>query len=125
VLRAIDRVLRPGGRLAFAVITFADGITAEEKLWAGGVSPENIDAGPGYPELLAEAGFVDIDVTDVTEQYGATIDAWVAAWDDEAAGIGRLMTAEEFADRQSRLRRSSQAVRRGLRRRYLISATSP
>ena len=115
-------MLKPGGRLAFFVITFAEGLTAEQKVWAGGHSPEQIDAGPGYPALLVAAGFDDYAVTDVSDAYAETVDDWIAAWDAEFVEIEALVGVEEFSDRQVRLRRAADAARQGLRRRYLITA---
>lgn len=123
MLRACHRILRPGGVLCFAVIGHADGLTDDETATAFGAGPDHADVGRGYPSLMATAGFDNMDVTDVTDAYLATLAAWVREWDVEAVELARIVGADEFVERQAKRRRAIGAARMGLLRRYLITAT--
>ncbi len=124
VLRASRRVLKPGGLISFLVIAVADDLTTAETEAARDAGPEHIDAGPGYPALMRRAGFENIDVMDVTDDYLMTLAAWIRAWDEESTDLEQLIGADQFAERQERRRRAFETTRAGLLRRYLISAVS-
>lgn len=122
MLRATRRVLKPGGRVAFLVIAIADGLGAEQLDRALDVGPEYAAAGDGYPALLAGAGFNDVALVDVSDEYRMTQQAWIQEWDTEAAAISRLIGNKEFAERQERRRRALAGTEEGLLERWLISA---
>jgi arsenite methyltransferase len=71
VLQEAFRVLRPGGRFAVSDIvhrdTMPDSARANADLWCGCVSGALSEG--EYRQLLAEAGFVDIDI-EPTREYG-------------------------------------------------------
>jgi len=119
VLRACGRVLVPGGRLSFLVITVAHGSSGVN---AGPVHAASRDP---YPRLLQEAGFAGVVETDVTDDYLATLEAWIREWEAESADLERLVGLDEFAERQIRRRKAAEAIRGGLLQRYLISAVWP
>jgi SAM-dependent methyltransferase len=123
VLRACLRVLRPSGVLCFAVIAHADGLIGDEAAEALAAGPDYADSGPGYERLMATAAFQDVDVSDATDAYLVTLEAWVREWDAEATKLARVVGADEFAERQAKRRRAIRAVRAGLLRRYIITAT--
>ena len=109
--------------MCFAVIAHAGGLTDDETTRALGAGTDYADAGPGYPSLMAAAGVGHVEVTDVTDAYLVTLAAWVREWDAEAVELARIVGADEFAEPQAKRRRAIDAVRAGLLRRYLITAT--
>ncbi len=125
MLRATSRVLKPGGLLSFLVIAVASGLSAAETNMALDAGPEHTDAGPGYPALMEAAGFEDIQVIDVTDEYVATLTAWIREWEAASTELEQLMGIDEFTERQKRRRQALAAARDGLLQRYLISAISP
>ena len=125
MLRATHRVLKRGGRLAFTVLAFRDGITDDEIARTGTLAPELFDAGPGYPTLLEQAGFADVAVDDVTPVYRETVAAWIRAWRDEGEGIEELVGTEEYEERRDRMNVALAAIDEGLRKRYLVTGVKP
>lgn len=123
VLRACNRVLKPGGRLVFLVIAAAVGLVAADLERALEVG--HVDAGPGYPTLVEQAGFIDAEVTEVTDVYLATLQNWYQAYQDETQALHELIGEEDYEDRQSRRVRNMATVGDGLVRRYLVSAQRP
>ena len=121
MLRACSRVLKPGAPLAFFVVTVADGVSARD-IEAG---PEYVDAEPGYPLLMTAAGFDNLELVEVTNEYVTTLSNSIRARDAESAELEDLLGADEFAEGQSSRRQELAAVHDGLLVRYLISAVRP
>ena len=124
MLRACVRVLRPGGVTAFYVIAPSPGLSAEELAFVTEAGPTDGDAGPGYGVLLDEAGFVDVEVTDITPEYRSTLQSWIEAYDDEADELRPLIGHEEFAEREARRIAARGAIDDGLLRRYFVRAVT-
>ncbi len=61
MLRACARVLKPGGRLAFFVIRDQPGLSPAQRAEAKARDNMYLVTGVPYPELLARAGFEEID----------------------------------------------------------------
>lgn len=94
---------------------------------AAGADEGEIDllaAGADYPDLMTEAGFDDVDVADVTDEYETTLTAWIREWDAERADLERLVGADAFAERRTHRMEDLQAIRAGRRRRFLVTGTS-
>ena len=111
--------------ISFLVIAVADGLSVAETDVALDAGPEHIDAGPGYPALMDAAGFEDVEVIDVTDDYLATLAAWIRAWDADSTELQQLIGVDEFTERQMRRRQAHATARDGLLRRCLISARRP
>lgn len=78
MLRACRRILRPGGRIGFLTILVADGLSARQRRRTAAVGPP-APIGPDGRSLAERAGFVEIDVRDVTADYLASARARLAA----------------------------------------------
>jgi cyclopropane fatty-acyl-phospholipid synthase-like methyltransferase len=123
VLRACARVLKPGGRIGYFVITDTEDLSATEaaKLLETGSGPAG--SGDVYASLMARTGFDEVDVTDVTADYETTLAGWIREWDAERSAIERLTGREAFDERRAKRLEDLDAIRSGHRHRYLISAT--
>src|SRR5436309_3156883 len=71
------KLLRPGGRHAFTTIHTPTGLTPAQHKLAGVAVPPAV-AGDDPAELLQRAGFTDIRVQDVTDDYLAASRSWRA-----------------------------------------------
>jgi len=107
--------------MSFLVIVAADGLSAEETRRVKDVGPEHITPGDGYGGLLEDAGFMDLDIVDVTEDYLAAQAAWIGEWKAERSDFEQLLGVKEYAERHARDQGALAAGRAGLMRRYLIS----
>jgi cyclopropane fatty-acyl-phospholipid synthase-like methyltransferase len=125
MLRACRALLRPGGRMAFTTILVAPGLKGAEHRRAVRAGPWQVLARRPYPELVEQAGFIDIVEIDVSEEYGRIQAAWLDANEARAAEVRRLLSDREFNDAQMDRRRALAAIERGLLRRSLITATRP
>jgi cyclopropane fatty-acyl-phospholipid synthase-like methyltransferase len=125
VLRACRRLLRPGGRLAFTTIYVTPGLDAARHRRAVRAGPFHVAARRPYPELVAQAGFVDITDIDVTDEYAVTQQAWCDATASRAAELRSVMPASELAAAQADRRLTRAAIAEGLLRRSLLTAIAP
>ena len=78
-----------------------------------------------HAELLAAAGFVDIEEADLTVEFAATTAAWIDGWDEHRAELTELVGEAAFDERQRDRTVGLRAVRRGLLRRSLFVAAKP
>lgn len=120
-MRACSRVLKSGGVTAYLVIVDADESTASVAMKAGGLHGSVVRTGEDYAVLMAEAGFRGIDVIDVTAEYEVTVAAWIREWTEGRAELEPLVGAEMYDERQARRVESLEAIRSGLRKRFLIT----
>ena len=122
MLRACHRVLKHDGILAIAVIAIAHDLTDDQIASAVAAGPPRVEAGPGYPQLVADAGFASIDVVDVTDDYRSTLTALIREWDAQSHDLAPIVGDDVFAEQQENRSRALDAVEQGLLRRSLISA---
>ena len=76
-------------------------------------------------QLLASAGFVDIDELDVSAEFATTARAWLTEGQAHADQLTSLEPPGAFAERQRERRTQLAAIYDGLLRRGLFSATAP
>ena len=74
-------------------------------------------------QLLASAGFVDIDLVDVTDDFAATARAWLTEAAAHAEALAAVEAPGAFDARQRERRTQLSAIEDGLLRRGLLSAT--
>jgi hypothetical protein len=108
--------------MAFHVIFIAPGLTTQERALATAAGPPYASAAAPYPDLLARAGFDEIEEVDSTDQYRVTAEKWLEesarASDDLAAVFG----IEEFEQSQREREETLTAIDDGLLRRSLFVA---
>jgi len=123
VLRALERLLRPSGRLAYTTIYITPGLSPALRRKARRSGPRAVASASDQRRLLASAGFTDIDTIDLTAEFAATARAWI---ERSAANEGELTafeSAERFAERQRDRLVQLRAVEDGLLQRALFSAS--
>jgi cyclopropane fatty-acyl-phospholipid synthase-like methyltransferase len=125
VLRACQRLLRPGGRLAFTTIHVAPGLDDRQRRRARRAGPVGVATRAEYPTLIARAGFADIVQVDLTSDYATTERVWSKVAEQRAEAMRRLTSDAEFAESQANRRLASDAITAGLRRRSLFTARHP
>jgi cyclopropane fatty-acyl-phospholipid synthase-like methyltransferase len=125
VLRACQRLLRSGGRLAFTTIHVTPGLDVARHRRAVRAGPWHVATRRPYADLVAQAGFCDVSEADVTEDYARTQRGWLEAHEAHADELRLLTSDQEFALGQAERRRTRAAIDEGLLRRSLITATAP
>ena len=125
MLRALRRLLRPGGRIALTTIYVAPGLAPAARRRAHRSGPRAVASRATQPRLLASAGFVDIDEVDLTSEFAATGWAWFNEWADHADELMQLEGRAAFEERQRDRQVQLAAIEDGLLRRGLFSATRP
>lgn len=122
MLRACRRVLRPDGWMAFHVIFVASGLSEEDAARADAAGPPYVSAAGSYTELLASAGFGEIDELDLTDQYRLTAAAWFRESVRAARQLEEIFGVEEFRQRQQEREETLAAIEGGLLRRWLFAS---
>lgn len=125
MLRALKRLLRPGGRIALTTIYVTAGLPPAARRRAHRSGPRAVAARTSQPELLASAGFVDIAEVDLTREFAMTGRAWVEQWDLHVDELIELEGRAAFEERQRDRRVQLRAIEDGLLRRGLFSGKRP
>jgi hypothetical protein len=125
VLRALNRLLRPGGVIAFTTIYVTPGLAAPGRQRARRLGPRAVASRSQQASLLATAGYVDIEQLDLTADFATTARAWLAECESNAAELAKLEPPGAFQQRQRERRTQLAAIEDGLLRRGLFSATRP
>jgi hypothetical protein len=111
--------------LASFTIAFPDDLTDPQFDRAVELGPEFADSRPGFHEMMRQAGFANIRVEDVSNDYLAVAKALLEARGAEAEAMGELIGVEELEERQQRMRRAITALQEGVLGRYLITGRRP
>ncbi|MEE8376603.1 MAG: hypothetical protein V3S26_09825 [Acidimicrobiia bacterium] len=99
-MRATHSVLKPRAPICFYVITTAEDLTdAKRERLAQRDGNEHFESRVPYDVLMDEAGFIDIELTDVTSQYTKTLIAWKREWEADADAFVELVGEEDFVRR--------------------------
>ena len=122
MLRACQRILRPGGRTAFYTIHPAAGLTAAQRRRASRDGPIAVATTRPHRDLLEAAGYTQVIETDSTAEFASVTRAWIqhtdASHDDLAALLGEVTVEERQADHRAQLR----AIEDGILTRSLFTA---
>lgn len=124
VLAECRRVIRPGGRMAFSVISIPPGLSPEDHAQAVETAPEFTESEPGYPELIAATGWTIRTHHDLTAAFTANCREKLRAEAGLRAELEPLTTAAEFDARHARMRRRIAVLERGHLRRELFVVDS-
>lgn len=125
MLRASNRVLRPGGKIGFFVIGMADELSDEDAAVAIDAGPPFVGVATPYPEMAYEAGFEDVVITDVTAAYLRTLRAWHREWMASSSELRAIVGKDEYAERLSNRSKAIAAIERRVLRRILIAGVRP
>lgn len=125
VLRACFRVAKPGARIAYYTIFIPPdvsdaGYRRVVRFWPAAATRRRWPA-----EMLAAAGFVDVEETDVTAEYEETARGWLEGrrrrYDELEAILGREALEDKLADGEGTL----EALRDKLLRRSMLVGRRP
>jgi len=125
VLRALRRLLRPGGRIAYTTIFVAPELSPAERRRAQRSGPRAVASRSDQRRLLISAGYVDVQMIDLSAEFATTARAWLEGWEANAEELSALDSPGAFAQRQHERQVQQRAIDDGLLRRGLFSATSP
>jgi hypothetical protein len=125
VLRASRRLLRPGGRTAFLTIHPTPGLDARQRRRAHRDGPVAVASHIPNADLLARAGFVEIEEIDRTSEFETTARAWIEQTDRHYDAVCELVGTADVDQRQAERRTLLGAVEDGLLRRTLLVAARP
>jgi hypothetical protein len=125
VLRASRRLLQPGGRTAYFTIFPAPELSKRDHRRAVLLGPRAVRSSKDQADLLEAAGFVQIEVMDMTQDFLETARRWLthaSELDGELrSALGDVLFDEQQADRRSLIT----AVEEGLLCRALFVGTRP
>ena len=125
MLRALKRLLPPGGRIALTTIYVTPGLPAAARRRAHRSGPRAVASRTSQPRLLASAGFVDIDEVDLTSEFAVTGWAWFNEWAAHTEEVIQVEGQTAFDERQRDRQVQLRAIEDGLLRRGLFAATRP
>jgi hypothetical protein len=124
-MRALRRLLKPGGRIAYTTIHPAPGLDDVTRRRARRHGPRAVASRLGQAQLLRAAGFTDIDDRDVTPEFIRTTRAKIDERDQYAAELVEVEGADVFHERQRNERNQLGITEEGLIRRSILSASRP
>ena len=124
MLRALRQLLRPGGRIAYTTIFVAPGLTPAQRRRAQRSGPRAVASRTDQRQLLVSAGYVDVEMTDLTAEFATTARAWLEAWEANMDELTAFESREAIAERQRERWVQQRAIDDGLLRRGLFSATN-
>ena len=108
--------------MAFHVIFVAAGLSKQDRVRAIAAGPPHVAALESYPDLLASAGFGDIEEVELTDQYRQTAKAWLQESARAARQLEEILGIEEFRRGQQEREETIAAIEGGFLRRSLFAA---
>ena len=125
-MRATHSVLKPGAANCFYVITTAENLSAAEReRLARRDGNEHVESRVPYDVLMEEAGFIDVELTDVTSQYTKTLIEWKREWEGDADAFIELVGEQEFVRRINNRNLDIVNTADGLLQRYQVYGVKP
>lgn len=99
-MRATHLVLKSGAGHCFFVISTKPDLTDAERLrLERREGNEHVESSVPYGQLMHEAGFKGVEVSDVTPEYIVTIRAWKNEWEADSDALIELVGEEEYERR--------------------------
>ncbi len=120
MLEETHRVLRSGGLTVYTAIHTAPGLDRAIHRRAVTVGPPFCDAVASYDVLTERAGFVDVEVHDVTAEYLAVARRKLEATERLAPQLSQWSGQAEVAERIRRRSDAVEAIEAGLLRRSMV-----
>ena len=105
--------------MAFDVIFVDPGLSDRVRARAIAAGPLHVAASASYPDLLALAGFGEIDEVDLTDQYRVTAAAWLHESARATEQLEEIVGIEEFRRGQQEREEAMAAIESGFLRRSL------
>ena len=124
MLRALRQLLRPGGRIAYTTIFVAPDLTPAQRRRAQRSGPRAVASRSDQRQLLLSAGYVDVEMTDLSAEFATTARAWLEEWEANMDELTAFESPEAIAQRQRERRVQQRATDDGLLRRGLFSASN-
>jgi hypothetical protein len=112
-------MLRLGGRTAYLTIIVSPGLTKAAHRRAVRLGPRAIASTRPLDALMTAAGFIDVEITDVTEEFLATARGWYTESGRHERQLRNIL-GDELDERQSHRRAMIGGVEEGLLRRVLV-----
>ncbi len=122
VLNECRRVIRPGGNMAFSVISIAPDLSAADHARAVASGPPYVEAECGYPEMLAETRWHVSEQITASGDYEETGRRYIREVEARADEMIALLGEAEFDELIVRRNRNVDAVAEGIVRRDLFVA---
>jgi len=122
VLRACERVLVPGGRLVFDVVSVPESFDGSDDLEG---DYGFVATAVPYVDLLAQAGFTGIGSEDTTSGYLEVAGRWLAASRELESELREAMGDDVFEDKCSSRAESYAMIESGELGRTLYWARKP
>ncbi len=107
--------------MAFHVILVAPDLSERDRARAVAAGPLYVSASASYPDLLALAGFSEIDEVDLTAQYRETAAAWLHESTRAAKQLEAAFGSEGYRQAQQERAETLAAIEGGLLRRSLFA----
>jgi hypothetical protein len=124
VLRACRRILVPGGRTAFFTIFAPLGLSKRDQRRAVRLGPRAVASSRSPSELVAAAGFIDVDEVDFTDEFLQTVHRWLRFSRELEPALRRTLGDEVFDQQLSDRTDMVTAIEAGLLRRSLLVAAT-
>ena len=122
MLRALRQLLQPGGRIAYTTIFVAPDLTPAQRRRAQRSGPRAVASRTDQRQLLVSAGYVDVEMTDLSAEFATTARSWLEEWEANMDELTAFEPREAIAQRQLERRVQQRAIDDGLLRRGLFSA---
>lgn len=120
VLEECRRVMTPGGRMVFTVISIMPGLLPDEYGKAVLSGPPFVAADATYPEMLNATGWRILERVDITDRFLATLHAVYTKEAEHAAALCEVIGDEALEDKMGRRERAIAGVEGGLLQRELF-----
>ena len=100
MLRALRRLLRPGGRITYTTIFVTPGLVPSLRRRAQRSGPRAVGSRRDQRQLLVSAGYIDVEVLDLTTEWIRTAQGWIDGWSRNEAELTAFESPEAFTQRQ-------------------------
>ena len=111
--------------MAFITIHPTEGLSAAELERAIKTGPPEVWTEAPHEEMLASAGFIDVEAIDVTAAFSLTQQAWVDGWREHEDELVDLLGTHAFEERKAERQAMRSAIDERLLRRTLFTARTP